>query len=76
MPFFGFLAITRLHELRIGRNLVQIDPTSLPELFQQPRSLNNSQKVEKSDIIKFQNFENFQKIGTTISIWAYTLLDE
>ena len=53
--FFSFLVITRSHELRIGPNLVQILPMGLPELFQQPRTLYNSQKVE---ILKSQFFEN------------------
>ena len=60
--FFSFLVITRPHGLRIGRNLVQIDPTGLPELFQQPRTLYNSQEVE---ILKFENFA--EKL-TTISM--------
>ena len=44
--FFTFLVITRSQGLRIGRILVQIDPTGPPDLFQQPRTLYNSQKVE------------------------------
>ena len=54
VKFYSFLAITRLHELRIGRNIMQIDPTGPPELFQQPRSLDNSREVEKSEISKIQ----------------------
>ena len=41
------MTITRTHELGFGRPLVKIDPWSLPELFQQPRDLDNSQEAEK-----------------------------
>ena len=44
--FFSCFVITRPPALRIGRNLVQVDPMSLPELFQQLRTLYNSQEVE------------------------------
>ena len=54
----SFFVITRSHGLRIGPNLVQILPMGLPELFQQPRTLYNSQKVE---ILKSQIFEKPQK---------------
>ena len=40
-----FLVITQSHELRAGRNLPEINPTVLPDLFKQPRTLYNSQKV-------------------------------
>ena len=47
--------ITRSHELGFGRPLVEIDPRSLPELFQQPRDLDNSQEAEK---MRLQNLKN------------------
>ena len=37
-----------------GRNLVEIDPTSLPHLSTQLRDLNNNKQIEKTEI---QNFE-------------------
>ena len=45
---FSFLVITRSHDAVYGRNLVEIDPTSLPHLSKQLRDLNNSQKTEKN----------------------------
>ena len=56
--FFGFLVITRSHEDVYGRNLVEIDPTSLPQLSKQLRDLKNSQKPEKNEIQNFKNIEN------------------
>ena len=50
--FFSFLVITRPHDLRIERNLVQIDSIDLPELFQLPRTLYNSQKLKISRVLK------------------------
>ena len=38
--------MARSHELGFGRPLVEIDPRSLPKLFQQPRDLDNSQGAE------------------------------
>ena len=51
---FSFLVITRSQELGFGRNLVEIDPRSLPDLFKQLRDQNNSQKPQKN---RKQNFE-------------------
>ena len=48
------LVITRNQSDVYGRNLVEIDPTSLPQLSKQLRDLNHSQKHEKHDI---QNFK-------------------
>ena len=64
--FFSFLVITRSHGLRIGPNLVLILPTGLPELFQQPRTLYNSQKVE---ILKFHMFEKPKKKLTIVVVF-------
>ena len=50
--------MTRPHDLRIGRKLLQIDPTGLPELLQQPRTLHKSQKV---DILRFTAFQDAGK---------------
>ena len=47
VKIFGFLVITRSHEDVYGRNLVEIDPTSLPQLSKQLRDQNNSQKQQK-----------------------------
>merc|ERR1711976_563887 len=46
------------HDFRIGRNILQIDHTCLPELFQQPRALYNSQEFE---FLRDSNFENLKK---------------
>ena len=46
----GFLVITRSHEDVYGRNLVEIDPTSLPQLSKQLRDQKDSQKPEKNGI--------------------------
>ena len=35
------------HAFGFGRDLVEINPTGLPDLFLQPRDLNNSQEVEQ-----------------------------
>ena len=45
---FGFLVITRSQELGFGRNLVEIVPRSLPELFKQPGDQNNRQNTQKA----------------------------
>ena len=52
--FFSFLVITRNQSDVYGRNLVEIDPTSLPHLSKQLRDLNNSQKPEKHEIKHFK----------------------
>ena len=51
---FSFLIITRHHELGFGRNLVEIHPTSLPDLPKQLRHLNNSQKTKILETIFFR----------------------
>ena len=48
---FGFLVITQSQDLGFGRNLVEIDPRSLPELFQQLGDQNKGQKQKKNEII-------------------------
>ena len=53
------MVITRPHDLRIGRNIHQIHRTDLPEPPRQPRTLYNSQKIEK---MRFLNFEKSKKI--------------
>ena len=50
--------ITRSHELGFGRPLVKIHARSLPELFQQPRDLDNSQEAEN---LRTQNFKKSEK---------------
>ncbi len=52
--FFCFFVITRNHSDVYGRNLVEIDPTSLPQLSIQLRDQKNSKNTEKTEI---QNFE-------------------
>ena len=44
VTFLIVLVITQPHDLRIGRNILQIDRTGLPELFHQRRTLYNSQE--------------------------------
>ena len=51
------MVITWPHGLRIGWNLVRINPTGLPDLFKQPRTLYNSQKVEIYEIYKFSKIK-------------------
>ena len=47
---------------------MEIDPRSLPDLFQQPRDLDNSQEAEK---IKFQNFrKKLKKIDPHAALLA------
>ena len=53
VKLFSFLVITRSHELGFGRNLVEIDPRSLPDLFKQLRDLDNSQKQKTKTEIHF-----------------------
>ena len=53
----SFLVITRSHELRIGRNLVEIHPTGPPELPIQLRDLDNNQRTQKFDIQLFRKIE-------------------
>ena len=50
---FSFLVITRNRSDVYGRNLVEIDPTSLPQLSKQLRDQKNSQK-QKNSISKFR----------------------
>ena len=49
---FSCFVITQSHELGFGRNLVQIVPTSLPQLSKQLRTLNNSQNPEQNIKLK------------------------
>ena len=44
------MIITRHHEVGQVPVVVEIDPTSLPELFKQPWSTSNSQEVEQCEI--------------------------
>ena len=46
--FCQFLVITRSQELGFARNLMEIDPRSLPDLFKQLRDQNNRQKQSKT----------------------------
>ena len=45
--FFGFSVITRTPLLGFGRNLVEMNPTSPPDLSKQPRTLKNDEKTPK-----------------------------
>ena len=49
--------ITRSHGLGFGRPLVEMNPTGLPEVFQQPRDLDNSQEAGK---MRTQNLKKSQ----------------
>ena len=51
VKFFSFLNITLLHVLGLGRNLVQMILTGLPELFEHDVSCNNSRGDEKTIFI-------------------------
>ena len=42
--FFSFLVIAQNLAIRIGPKLEEMKPRSLPEVFKQPRGLNNIQK--------------------------------
>ena len=54
----SFLNITRLHDLGLGPNLVQMNLTGLPELFTHHIPFKYSQEEEK---IEFQKFRKFEK---------------
>ena len=56
VKIFSFLNITLLHDLGLGRNLVQMILTGLPELFEHHISYKNGRGGEKTI------FKNFQKI--------------
>ena len=56
--FFSCFVITRNRSDIYGRNLVEIDPTSLPQLSKQLRDQKNRQKTEK---IEIQNFEKIRE---------------
>ena len=49
VELFSFLIITQLHGLGIGRNLVQMNLTGLPELFTHHIPFKNSQEEEQTD---------------------------
>ena len=51
---FSILDITRSQDLRFGRNLVDMNPSSPPDLFNQLPDLNKSQKPPKN---RKQNFQ-------------------
>ena len=53
VTFSGFSVITRTPLLGFGRNLVEMNPTSPPDLSKQPRDLVDKQEIEKHE------FENF-----------------
>ena len=46
--FFSFLRITRHHKVGLGRNLVQMILTGLPELFEHDIANKNSREYEKT----------------------------
>ena len=58
---FSFLIITRHHELGFGRNLVEIHPTSLPDLPKQLRHLNNGQKTQILETICLEKPNNLNE---------------
>ena len=45
--FFSFLVIAQNLAIRIGPKLEEMKPRSLPEVFKQPRGLNNNEKPRK-----------------------------
>ena len=47
--FFGLGVITRSQELGFGRNLVEMNPSTFPDLSKQPRALENDQKTKKNE---------------------------
>ena len=56
--FFTLLIITRSHELGFGRNLVEIDRRSLPQLSKQLRDLDNSPKHKTKLKFKISKIRN------------------
>ena len=63
--FFTFLKITRLHWVGIGRNLVQMILTGLPELFKHNMSCKNSRGDETTT---FEKLFKIRKQLTTINM--------
>ena len=45
--FFSFLIIARSHAFRFIRNLVEMNPTDLPDLFKTSRTYKNLRKTPK-----------------------------
>ena len=74
VKIFTQMVTTRKHEDVYGRNLVEMDPTSLPQLSSQLRDQTISQKHEKHEIQHFpkiQTFErvlNFERIALSLSL--------
>ena len=66
--FSVFFVITRDQSDVYGRNLVEIDPTSLPQLSKQLRDQNSSQKSEKHEIQRFKQNELFWFLD---QIWGF-----
>ena len=58
VKLFSFLDITHGHYLGLGRNLVQMNLTGLPELFTHRIPFKYSQEEEKTE---FQNFRKIEK---------------
>ena len=70
------MVITRLHGLRIGRNIHQIHRTDLPEPPRQPRTLYNSQEVDKNEISKLDQiklYDEREKKDVLLSITSMIL---
>ena len=59
VKLFSFLDITRPHGLGIGRNLVQMNLTGLPELFTHRIPFKYSQEEEKIEFQNFRRVENY-----------------
>ena len=53
-PPGGVLVISQYQSVRIGPEPEEMNPTSLPDLFKQPRTFRNSQELEQ---LRFQLFE-------------------
>ena len=65
-----FLVLTRFHSVGFGRNLVEIDPTSLPHHFKQLGDQDKSQKIPK---IRYLLFKNLEKCAFSIfAMFSYS----
>jgi len=71
LTFFTCSIITRPHELRIGRDLLQIDPTGLRSCSNSPRPCRTARKLKFEIWIFKKKNDIVQKKLTTICIWAH-----
>ena len=70
--FFSFLVIARNRSDVYGRNLVEIDPTSLPQLSIQLRDQKNIKKTEQTEIQNFGGKKTY-KIKTRVFLESHYL---